>query len=525
MLSTIVYDLLIILTAGLVAGLLCRSLRVSGLVGYLAVGIIIGKGCFDWIGDEHHEIEYIAEAGVFLLLFSIGLEFSLEELWRLGRNLVIGGSVQMLLVALPVALFLLAIGADWRTAVLIAAAASFSSTVLVFKALSEWGHSSLPHGRRAIGILLFQDIALVPLLLVIPLLTRTGEASGPLAYVLLVLASVVFVLAVVALRYVLARAIVPLFASYRSPELVILFTLVSLGGVTLFAYKIGLPAVIGAFAAGLIFSGNRWTKQIDALVLPFRETFAAVFFVSLGLLVDPGLLWTEPLLMLTCLVGLIGVKATAATLALWLGLAHLGEFAFVLVVLRWESGVIGEMDYQRFVTLSIGSLVLTPLFMSMGLRWARPASELNEDASKTAPNERPKRQAIVIGAGPIGRQVASQLETMGKEVCLVDLSPINLHEFAQIGIRTIAGDATDRATLELAHAEDVSLAIVCVPDDDAALRIVNQLRSMNASCTVVVRCRFQANASKLKAAGADSVVSEEAEAAIALRRILRDLGD
>jgi CPA2 family monovalent cation:H+ antiporter-2 len=162
MLSTIVYDLLIILTAGLVAGLLCRSLRVSGLVGYLAVGIIIGKGCFDWIGDEHHEIEYIAEAGVFLLLFSIGLEFSLEELWRLGRNLVIGGSVQMLLVALPVALFLLAIGADWRTAVLIAAAASFSSTVLVFKALSEWGHSSLPHGRRAIGILLFQDIALVP---------------------------------------------------------------------------------------------------------------------------------------------------------------------------------------------------------------------------------------------------------------------------------------------------------------------------------------------------------------------------
>ena len=144
MLGTLVYDLLIILTAGLIAGLVCRRLRVSVLVGYLVVGTLLGKGVLGWISDENHEIEYIAEAGVFLLLFSIGLEFSLDDLLRLGRNLVIGGSVQMLLVALPVMCILIGSGMEWRPAVLLAAATSFSSTVLVFKALSEWGQSSLP---------------------------------------------------------------------------------------------------------------------------------------------------------------------------------------------------------------------------------------------------------------------------------------------------------------------------------------------------------------------------------------------
>jgi CPA2 family monovalent cation:H+ antiporter-2 len=536
MLITIVYDLLIILAAGLVAGVVCRSLRVSVLVGYLVVGAVVGNGVLGWVSDEHHEIEYLAEAGVFLLLFSIGLEFSLDELWRLGRNLVVGGSVQMLLVALPVGAFLLAMGLEWRMATLIASAASFSSTVLVFKALSEWGHSSLPHGRRAIGILLFQDVALIPLLLLVPLLTGSGKTAGPLDYFLLLLSSLLFVAAVVLLRYLLAKWIIPLFASYRSPELVILFTLVSLGGITLLAHTVELPAAIGAFAAGLIFSGNRWTKQIDALVLPFRETFAAVFFVSLGLLSDPSLLLSEPLLMISCFVGLIAVKASAAVIALrltglpnmtslgvGLGLAHVGEFAFVLIVLGWESGIVDDLNYQRFIALAIGSLVLTPLFLKTGLRWTRRTAEQLESQAQLLPLAQHQRQAIVIGAGPIGRQATSRLEMSGKDVCLIDLSPINLQGFAQAGFRTVAGDATDPATLELAFAHEASLVVVCVPNDEAALRIVRVLRSMNSQCIIVVRCRYQTRASDLRAIGANHVVSEEVEASNALLRIINGL--
>ncbi len=377
--STLVYDLLIILAAGLIAGLVCRWLRVSVLIGYLVVGVLVGTGALGWVSDDQHEIEYIAEAGVFLLLFSIGLEFSLDELGRLGRNLIIGGSVQMLVVALPVATLLLTLGLEWQPAILIAAAVSFSSTVLVFKALAEWGHSSLPHGRRAIGILLFQDAALIPLLLLVPLLTDAGKATGPLQYILLAITSLMFVVAVVVLRQLLAKWVVPTFASYRSPDLVVLFAVVLLGGVTLGAYTVGLPPAIGAFAAGLSLSGNRWTKQIDALILPFRETFAAVFFVSLGLLFEPRALLAEPLFTLASFVSLLGIKATAATIALrltglrWqaaagmgIGLAHVGEFAFVLVLLGWEAGVIVKSDYQRIIALAIGSLILTPLLLKTG---------------------------------------------------------------------------------------------------------------------------------------------------------------
>jgi CPA2 family monovalent cation:H+ antiporter-2 len=175
------------------------------------------------------------------------------------------------------------------------------------------------------------------------------------------------------------------------------------------------------------------------------------------------------------------------------------------------------------VTLSIGSLVLTPLFLKTGLRWTRSASEQAEARSESTRFDQTVEQAIVIGAGPIGRQATSRLEMTGKDVFLVDLSPINLHDFAIAGFRTVAGDATDRATLELASVENVCLAVVSVPDDDTALRIVRVLRTMNTECTVLVRCRFQSNVSKLMASGADTVISEESEASNALLRVLDDM--
>ncbi len=281
--QSLIHDLLIVLTAGLVAGLVCRWLQASVLIGYLVVGAIVGKGVLNLVADQGHQLEQFAEIGVFFLLFSIGLEFSIDDLKRLGSKLFIGGVTQMLMVAVPVGFVLMSMQLSWQSSILIASAVAFSSTVLVFKSLSEWGQSEEPHGQRAIGILLFQDAALVPLLLLVPLLTSGNEAANPAQYVILGITSLIFVIVVIGLRWLLARWLIPMFAKYRSPDLVILFTLVCLGGVTLAAFSVGLPPAVGAFAAGLIFNGNRWTKQIDALVLPFRETFAAIFFVGLGI--------------------------------------------------------------------------------------------------------------------------------------------------------------------------------------------------------------------------------------------------
>ncbi len=533
MLTTIIYDVLTILCAGLVAGLISRRVGASVLIGYLIIGAVIGEAGLGLIHSQHHEIEHIAEAGVFLLLFSIGLEFSLEELWGLGRNFFLGGGAQMLLVAVPVAVVLLATGVDWQVALLLAAACSFSSTVLVFKALSEWGQLGGPLGRRAIGVLLFQDAALIPLLLVVPLLTGAGETAGLTDYMLLAMTSVLFIGSVVFLRRLIARWAIPLLAAYRSPELIVLFTLVVLGGTTLAAYTVGLPPAIGAFTAGLVFSGNRWTDQVDALIFPFRESFAAIFFVSLGLIANPALLWQEPLVFGSGLLGIVVLKAVAALLALrltglrWpqagglgLGLAHIGEFAFVLVLLGWEAGLLSELQYQRFVSISLASLVLTPWLIKTGLQWAQAHAELQDTVSARGELVGGEGQAVIVGAGPTGRQVASRLEIAGYDVCIIDFSPVNLHAFSQQGFRTISGDATQLDILEHARVGNAALIIVCVSDDSTALRIAGSVRELNSRGLLLVRCRYHTNMAPLKRLGANEVVSEEAEAGQALNRIL-----
>lgn len=531
--DSIVYDLLIILCSGLVAAVICRTARVSVLVGYLVVGMLIGDGVLGLISEDRHDVEKIAEAGVFMLLFAIGLEFSLKELWHLGRMLVIGGGVQMICVAAPVAATLKVAGTETAAAILIGLAVSFSSTVLVFKTLSERGHSGLPHGRRAIGILLFQDAALIPLLLLIPLLTGDGEVVSAMHYAKLAATSVVFLLGIVVLRFVLVRWVIPAFANLRSAELIVMFTLVALAGITLISYSIGLPPAIGAFAAGLVFSGNRWSHQIDALLLPFRETFAAVFFVSLGLMFDPQVLQNEPWLMLGCLAALVGIKTAAAMLAIRLtglpvrtsiamgfGLAHVGEFAFVLLSLGWQSGVINEFDYQRIVALAILSLVMTPPILSAMLRRIGDSDDatVSFDTKRTGASQ--VKAAVVMGGGPIGRQLATTLENYSYDVCVVDLSPLNLQPFAQEGFRTVVGDATDIDTLERADTTDADLVIICVPDDATAARLVKLVRDLGPTIHLVVRCRYQSNVSRLHAAGADAVISEEAEVGQSILRLV-----
>ncbi|QEG41516.1 cation:proton antiporter [Roseimaritima ulvae] len=533
MTQNLLHDLLLILAGGLLAGLVCRWLHVSVLIGYLLVGVLLGQGALSWVADGGHQLESFAEAGVFLLLFSIGLEFSLDDLKRLGGQLLIGGATQMTLVAFPLGMLLVYRDMQWQSAVMVASAIAFSSTVMVFKALSECGQSEQPHGVRAIGILLFQDAALVPLLLLVPLLTGDHSVAGAAEYLRLAVSSLLFVVAIGGLRYLLSHWLIPMFAGYRSPELVILFTIVSLGSVILAAHTLGLPPAVGAFAAGLIFNGNRWTKQIDSLVLPFRETFTAIFFVSLGLILDPHLWWEQPIWMAAMLLGVIVLKTLAASVALRLtglsmrhavgmgvGLAHVGEFAFVLVLLGVEAGVVFEADYQRVVSLAVGSLILTPPLLRAGLRLI-DRQEPN-DAAESPQDSRPTAAALatVIGAGPVGRQLASQLEIMGHDVCLIDFSPINLHPFALEGFRTISGDATEVKVLRVAKVAECQMVVVCVPNDESAIGTVRAVRKINPEAMLIVRCRYQGSVNKLTAAGADRVVSEETEVSTALLRAL-----
>jgi monovalent cation:H+ antiporter-2, CPA2 family len=533
--TKLVLDLLVILLAGLAAGTLCKRFGLSVLVGYLVVGALLGRGGL--IVSETPRLKYLAEIGALFLLFSIGIEFSLGELVRLSRFFFVGGSLQMILVALPVALAGKLLGLNWGPAVLVGAATALSSTILVYKALEEFGETETPHGRRAIAVLLFQDVALVPLMLLVPLLTGAGEEPALGAWTWLALKSLFFVLLVLGLQRVVSRLIIPLLASLRSTELVVLFALTVLGGAGLGAHLIGLPAALGAFAAGLVLADNRLTAQIDALVLPYRETFAAIFFVGLGTLMDFDIMAVHPLVCLGALAGVIALKAAAATVALravglhWrvaggmgLGLAQLGEFSFLLLGAAHTEDLIQPALFHLMLFLALGSLILTPLLLRSGLRWADAWLDLEMEGPPPAGQAAESVQrAVIVGLGPIGAQVASRMETRGVDVRLVDLSPVNLHPYAQEGFHTVAGDATDPDVLRRSGVDQCSLVVVTVPKDQTARDVVRAVRRRNRTCMILVRCRYRSNIAAMKKDGADAVISEEAEASAGLLRLLESL--
>lgn len=529
LLDQLLTDLLIVLAAGLVAGAICKRTGVSLLVGYLIVGAIIGEGVLGIVSQQSHELEYLAEAGALLLLFAVGIEFSLEQLIRMTRYFLLGGATQMLLVAVPI------VAIDWlfdtpnNATILAAAAVALSSTVLVFKALAEWGQTSTPHGRRAVGILLFQDVALLPLMLLVPLLTGKGEPPTVFSFALLGGKSLVFVIAVVLLRRVISRHIIPLIADLRSVELIVLFALSVLGGACYCAYRLDLAPAIGALAAGLMLSGNRLSQQIDTIVLPFRETFAVVFFVTLGTLLNPRIFFGEPLLLTAGMLLTLVLKSFAATIALrltglsWrsafgmgLGLAQMGEFSFLLLAEGAAEGVLSASDYNRLLFVALGTLIATPLLMKFGLRLIQETHDEQTDEHDRHDDDIPLEKSIIIGCGPTGRLIASRLETAGIEVCIVDLSPVNLYPYSQHGFQTIAGDARDPDVLERTNLDECHLAVVCVPDDRIANQIIQSVRAHNKSVYVLVRCRYQSNIPLARKLGAQAVISEEQEASGAL---------
>jgi len=536
--QAILLDLLIILSVGFTAGIVCKAARIPLLVGYILVGAVIGEGGLGWIIAEHrHGIEYFAEIGVLLLLFSVGLEFSLEELAKLRRHILLGGSAQMCMVAVPAAAASMVMGVGWRSAILLGVAIALSSTVLVFRALSEYGQVASPAGRRAVGILLFQDIAIVPVLLLVPLLTGLGRDKSVVDYIFLLFNSSLLVVVIPLLRKVLQRWIAPWLSKTRSPELIVLFVVSLLGLLMLAAYAAGLPVPLGAFAAGLVLNGNRLTSQIDALLLSFREVFAAIFFVSLGMLFQPDIFFQAPrvaalgfiaILILKFFAGSYAVRLTGMTwstsLGVGIGLSQIGEFAFVLVFAGVKAGLISETNYDYVLVFALGSLILTPLMLKIGLGWAGSgklsASRYEQPAAERIPED--LSTAVVIGIGEIGRHISLLLETRGVYVCAVDLSTVNLHSLAQQGMATVVGEAQDPDTLKRARIESMQVAIVCVPDDQRAVEIVRAICRSNPECIVLVRCRYRLTTQPLKNAGAHIVITEEAETAKAFIDILTE---
>jgi len=519
--------LLAVATAGLVAG---RALRLPAVVAYLVAGVLVGPGGLGWVARSH-EIEELAELGVALLLFGVGIEFSLDRLRRILPRMLTSGALQVGGTAAATTLLFRGLGTPWPPALFAGFLVSLSSTAIVFKLYDEDGEIDAPQGVAAAGILLFQDLALVPMMLLVPVLARPGARAGAAGVALLAAAATLAALLFLA-RAVLPRALA-LVARARTPELFPLAALVIAFGTALGATKLGLSAPIGAFLAGLALSGSPYAHQVFAELLPLRDAFVAVFFTSIGMLLQPSLIAAAPGVLagmlgavvfkgvlIAAIVGVLWRSARLAVLA-GMGLAQIGEFSFVLARQGVAAGLMPDGFEQAFLGTAILTMAATPFLVRAAKRLALMTAE--GPGAEGAPEL--CDHVLVIGYGVTGQAVARVLRETGIPFVAVDMVAELVEAGRREGIPVRFGDASRRAVLDEMGAERARAAVVALGDPGTTRRIVSLLRQSNRTARILVRARRPEEIGELERLGADEAIPSEFETSIELLvRLLTHLG-
>jgi CPA2 family monovalent cation:H+ antiporter-2 len=534
-------ELVLLAGCSLAVILLFHRLKLPAVVGFIATGVLIGPGGLRLVRDAG-TIDALAEIGVVLLLFTVGLEFSVADLVRLGRRALVAGALQLLLTVAVTAGMVGVLGVHPGQALFLGMLVSLSSTALVLKLLTDRVELRSPHGVMATGVLLFQDLAVIPLAVAAPLLgawasgglvMKLDAAASLRALAVVAAAAVVFQAARRAVPWLLARA-----SRARLREAFLAGVgLVVLGSAYL-SHLAGLSLALGAFLAGLLLAESDLRSQVAADVLPFRDTFSSIFFISMGMLLVPGEALQRPWLLLAATVGLVAAKAGLASLAgrmagyPWrvaiaggLALSQIGEFSFVLARMGQGAGLLPEPWGQTFYASAVFSLVLTPWLVGRAPEWAlrfelalqgmraeplAPVPEGEDIASSPLLSD----HVVVAGFGLNGRNIARVLRAVRIPHVVLDLAPENLAQATAEGSRALLGDATRLEVLRAAGVSRARVLVLALSDPIATRHACRQARRLNAHAFVIVRTRYVAEIDELYAAGANLVIPEEFETSI-----------
>lgn len=546
-------ELVLVFGAAVLVTIVFQRLRIPAVIGMIATGILLGPMCFGIVYQDE-VITALAELGVVMLLFTIGLEFSLDELKSLRRFVLIGGPLQIVLTALVVSVLIgtlleiFGFGVPVRTAILIGLVCSVSSTAICVKMLRERGQLGLLHGRASMGILIFQDLALVPLVIIITMLDPT--ASITLGSIILKVGgfAVGTVLLVLLFRSILPR-LVKLVDHAGTPEILTLGALFVCFGSAFITAQIGLSMALGAFLAGAIIAGTDHGHRIGRSIEPMRDALTSVFFVSVGLLLNlhGPQLWFA----LAGALAILVIKSAVVTFVLLLlrmpvrtalitglVLSQVGELSFVLAELGKSHGLLTETGFQSMLVAIVTTMIATPTIIIMApwlakqaapaLRFVplpestRPLDEVDSDLSVM--HDDPVYVAI-IGFGVVGSNVANVLRATKIPYRVLDINRQRAALEHQAGEPVIAGDGTDVHDLTRLGVLSAKVVVVAINDQTAVVDTVHAIRSMRKDCCVIVRSRFAIQAEDLADAGADVVIIEEYEASIqVLAELLKRLG-
>jgi CPA2 family monovalent cation:H+ antiporter-2 len=518
----------------------CHRLRIPPVAGFLLTGVLIGPSSLGLVADVE-VVEVFAEIGVVALLFTIGLEFSLERLKRIRRPFFLGGSLQAVLTTAAGFALATAAGLPVPQAVFAGFLLTLSSTAIVLKLYAERREIESPQGRVVVGVLLFQDFLIVPLMLVTPVLAGTVTAS-PAAVAGRFGAGVAAVAAIfLAARYLMPRVLYQIVRT-RVREILVLATLGIGLGLALVTEALGFSLALGAFVAGILLSESEYSPQVAADVSPFRDVFNSVFFISIGMLLDLGHLVSDLAAVLGATLAMVAVKALVVlavvrllrypfrtALTVGLGLAQVGEFSFVLAQVGVAEGLVGGDLYQTFLAAAVLSMLATPAMVAtapaLALRLGR-AGEAPASAEAAEPSgERPAGHGVVVGFGVGGRNLVRVLRQAGLSYRVIELNGDTVRTARRQGEPILFGDAVRREVLERAGIEEAVAAVFAISDPVALDHAVAQARALNPRLYIVVRTRRVDEIEELLRRGADEVVAEEFETSIELfTRLLTRLG-
>jgi len=537
-------DLAIIFAGSLLVILVFHRLKLPALPGFIVAGVLLGPNALGLVSDVH-QVESLAEVGVILLLFTIGIEFSLSRLREMGRQVVIGGGAQVLLTVGLSAALAVALGLAWPVAVLLGFLVALSSTAIVLKGLADKGEIDTPHGRLATGVLIFQDLCVVPMMLVLPYLAGgAGEGAG-VAWALIKAGLVVAGVLVLA-RTVVPRALSEIVKT-RSREL-FLIAVILVGTLTaLGTAAAGASLALGAFLAGLVISESDYGHQAMAELLPFRDVFISLFFVTVGMLVHVGFLRDHPVLALAGVAAIMGGKSVLAALgpavlgysgrvALLAGLAvsQIGEFSFVLARQGRGTGLLPEGLYQTFLAVAVLTMLVTPFALQSGPALLDGLERLIP-LDRLLPGFRPQAltpvgepltdHVIVAGYGLNGRNLAAALRSIRAPYLIVELNAQTVRQARARGEPAFYGDATREEILRGLGAERARMLVVAISDPAATRRMVRVARALNSRIHIIARTRYVVEMPELTRLGADVVIPEEFETSIEIfARVLAHYG-
>jgi CPA2 family monovalent cation:H+ antiporter-2 len=527
-------ELVLVLLASAVGVVsVARKLHLPPMLGYLLVGIVTGPHALGWI-PESEGTSHLAEFGVVFLMFSIGLEFSLQRLTSM-RRIVFGlGAAQVVLTLLAAVLLCTLIGAGWKAGVVLGGALAMSSTAIVVKLVAERMEMESAHGRAVIGVLLFQDLAVVPLLIVLPALSgRPEELAQHLGWAMLKAAVVLGVLLFVGQR--ITRAWFHTIAQRRSRELFMLNVLLITLGLAWLTNLAGLSLALGAFLAGMLIAETEYRHQVEEDIKPFRDVLLGLFFITIGMLLDLRVVAGEFLLVVGFLAGLFLFKfllvaglsrlfgsspGTSLRSGLWL--AQAGEFGFVILANIGGMSLVPAHWMQPMLAAMLLSMLVAPLVIqysdAVALRlarseWMTRSLELHRIAVQSIAIE---KHVVICGYGRTGQNLARLLEQEGIGYVALDLDPERVAEAAAAGDSVVYGDSSRSETLVAAGLGRASALVISFHDTPASLKILHHAHQLNPGLPVIVRTLDDADMDQLQKGGAAEVVPDTFETSLML---------